>query len=259
MSLDLASMEDGILEAIDAIRPALQSDGGDIVFQARRRRRRARLAGRRLRHLPGVDDDAEGRRRADHHGPRPGRHRGRRRRVAPARVDSTRMTADTDALVERALAGDRRRDREAALARRAGRRRRTRGRQPAAPAHRPRVVGRDHRRAGRGQVDAHRRARRRACAPTASRSACSRSIRRARSAAARSSATACACSATRPIPACSSARWRRAVTSAVSRSRRRRRCACSTRSARRGSSSRRSASARSRSRSRARPTRRSSS
>ena len=33
MPLDLANMEDGILEAIDAIRPALQSDGGDIVFQ----------------------------------------------------------------------------------------------------------------------------------------------------------------------------------------------------------------------------------
>ena len=33
MALDLASMEEGVLEAIDAIRPALQSDGGDIVFQ----------------------------------------------------------------------------------------------------------------------------------------------------------------------------------------------------------------------------------
>ena len=32
MSLDTASMEEGILEAIDAIRPALQSDGGDIEF-----------------------------------------------------------------------------------------------------------------------------------------------------------------------------------------------------------------------------------
>jgi hypothetical protein len=31
MSLDLATAEDDILEAIDAIRPALQSDGGDIV------------------------------------------------------------------------------------------------------------------------------------------------------------------------------------------------------------------------------------
>jgi Fe-S cluster biogenesis protein NfuA len=32
MPLELAEMEEGILEAIDAIRPALQSDGGDIVF-----------------------------------------------------------------------------------------------------------------------------------------------------------------------------------------------------------------------------------
>ena len=32
MSLDIASMEEGLLEAIDAIRPALQSDGGDIVY-----------------------------------------------------------------------------------------------------------------------------------------------------------------------------------------------------------------------------------
>jgi Fe-S cluster biogenesis protein NfuA len=34
MALDTAEMEDGILEAIDMIRPALQSDGGDIVFNA---------------------------------------------------------------------------------------------------------------------------------------------------------------------------------------------------------------------------------
>jgi Fe-S cluster biogenesis protein NfuA len=32
MALDIATMEDSILEAIEAIRPALQSDGGDIVF-----------------------------------------------------------------------------------------------------------------------------------------------------------------------------------------------------------------------------------
>jgi Fe-S cluster biogenesis protein NfuA len=30
---ELATMEEGVLEAIDAIRPALQSDGGDIVFR----------------------------------------------------------------------------------------------------------------------------------------------------------------------------------------------------------------------------------
>src|SRR5439155_678675 len=32
MALDVADMEEGVLEAIEAIRPALQSDGGDIVF-----------------------------------------------------------------------------------------------------------------------------------------------------------------------------------------------------------------------------------
>jgi Fe-S cluster biogenesis protein NfuA len=32
MALDTAEMAEGIIEAIDAIRPALQSDGGDIVF-----------------------------------------------------------------------------------------------------------------------------------------------------------------------------------------------------------------------------------
>jgi Fe-S cluster biogenesis protein NfuA len=34
MALDLAEMEAGVLEAIDAIRPALQSDGGDIVYRS---------------------------------------------------------------------------------------------------------------------------------------------------------------------------------------------------------------------------------
>jgi Fe-S cluster biogenesis protein NfuA len=32
MPAELAELEEGILEAIDAIRPALQSDGGDILF-----------------------------------------------------------------------------------------------------------------------------------------------------------------------------------------------------------------------------------
>ena len=32
MALDVADMEEGVLEAIEAIRPALQSDGGYIVF-----------------------------------------------------------------------------------------------------------------------------------------------------------------------------------------------------------------------------------
>ena len=34
MSLDVATMEPQVLEAIDLIRPALQADGGDIVFNA---------------------------------------------------------------------------------------------------------------------------------------------------------------------------------------------------------------------------------
>ncbi len=34
MALDLVGMEEGILEAIDAIRPALQSDGGDIAYRS---------------------------------------------------------------------------------------------------------------------------------------------------------------------------------------------------------------------------------
>jgi len=33
MPLDVTSMEEGILDAIEAIRPALQADGGDIVFR----------------------------------------------------------------------------------------------------------------------------------------------------------------------------------------------------------------------------------
>ena len=32
MALDITSMEEGVLDAIEAIRPALQSDGGDIVY-----------------------------------------------------------------------------------------------------------------------------------------------------------------------------------------------------------------------------------
>ena len=31
---ETASMQDGVLSAIEAIRPALQADGGDIVFKA---------------------------------------------------------------------------------------------------------------------------------------------------------------------------------------------------------------------------------
>ena len=32
MPVEVTDMEEGVLEAIEAIRPALQSDGGDIVF-----------------------------------------------------------------------------------------------------------------------------------------------------------------------------------------------------------------------------------
>ena len=32
MAIDVAEMDPGVLEAIEAIRPALQSDGGDIEF-----------------------------------------------------------------------------------------------------------------------------------------------------------------------------------------------------------------------------------
>jgi len=35
MALELADMEEGVLEAIEAIRPALQSDGGDIVYRGK--------------------------------------------------------------------------------------------------------------------------------------------------------------------------------------------------------------------------------
>lgn len=34
MALDLVGMEESIQEAIEAIRPALQSDGGDIVYRS---------------------------------------------------------------------------------------------------------------------------------------------------------------------------------------------------------------------------------
>ena len=33
MALDLVSMEEQVLEAIELIRPALQADGGDIVYR----------------------------------------------------------------------------------------------------------------------------------------------------------------------------------------------------------------------------------
>ena len=129
----------------------------------------------------------------------------------------------------------------------------------AAPARRRRLHGRPDRRAGRRQEHADARADHAPPPASARRSPCSPSTRRRRSPAGRSSATGCGCRTTPPTPACSSARWRRAATSAGCRWRRRRRSACSTPSGTAGSSSRPSASARSRSRSPARPTRPSSS
>ncbi len=111
MSLDLATAEDDILEAIDMIRPALQSDGGDIVYQGVDPDGVVHVTPRRgLWQLPGVADDAEGRRRADHHGPGARHHRSRRGLVAAHRSYASLtpgMPADADALVDRALAGDR--------------------------------------------------------------------------------------------------------------------------------------------------------
>ena len=74
--------------AIEVIRPALQADDGDIELHRRRRghRRRHRASGRCMRHVSGVDADAEGRHRAHH--ARPGRRRdrgGQRRRSATRR------------------------------------------------------------------------------------------------------------------------------------------------------------------------------
>src|SRR5205823_134871 len=60
--------------------------------------------------LPRLDDDAEGRGRADHHGPGPGHHRGRRGRVIPLPPFSVTVdpgSSKVSALVERARRGDR--------------------------------------------------------------------------------------------------------------------------------------------------------
>ena len=81
-----------------------------------------------------------------------------------------------------------------------------------------RLDGRHHRRARRREVELTDALIGRIRRGRHSRSACSRSTRPARSAAVRSSATASACRTTPPTPACSSGRWRPAVTSAGSRS-----------------------------------------
>ena len=85
--LSPAERETAVLEAIDLIRPALQSDGGDIVFQEVDADGVVHVKPRRrLRHLPGVHPDAQGRRRAHHHGPRARHHRRGRRRPRRARI-----------------------------------------------------------------------------------------------------------------------------------------------------------------------------
>ena len=102
-------------------------------------------------------------------------------------------------------------------------------RRPHLSADRPRVSHRRHRPARRRQEHARRSADRRAPQGRARRSACSPSIRRARTAAARFSAIACACRRTPRTPACSSAAWRRAGISAAWRARPPRPRSCSTR------------------------------
>ena len=105
MSTD--TMESGILEAIDAIRPALQADGGDIVFKDDRRRRRgARGARGCLRDLPGVDDDAQGRRRSGSSwtgcraSPKSSPTERTRGRSTPARSSRGRSTGDRGAVAK---------------------------------------------------------------------------------------------------------------------------------------------------------------
>ena len=79
-AIDPAEQNQQVLDAIELIRPALQSDGGDIVFREVDADGivHVTLVGC-VRHLPDLDADAEGRRRADHHGSRAGRHRRHRR------------------------------------------------------------------------------------------------------------------------------------------------------------------------------------
>ncbi len=123
------------------------------VQRHRRGHGRARLARRRVRLLPGVDDDPQGRRRADHHGSCSRHHRGRSRRVASALHGRRRCGCRAR---RTCAAGRPAFDRQGHLHGRTGRRGRARRDPLAASAYGPRVVDRDHRRAGRGEVDADR-------------------------------------------------------------------------------------------------------
>ena len=230
--LEPAELEGRVLEAIELIRPALQSDGGDIVFD--------RLdddgvvhvePGRRLRHLPDLDADPEGRASSASSWTAPPASPPSSTTPSSTKIpspDAGAVTAPAAALLDATRAGDR-----GALARllsvveAGGDDARAALASLPVTGRRRRVDRRHHRRAGRGQVDPHRPSRRAPARRRASGWRCWRSTRAARSPAARSSATGCACNATPPIPTCSSARWRRAATSAGWRARRRRRCACS--------------------------------
>ena len=76
---DPADMEPESSRRSSPSAPRSRPTAATSCSSARRRRCRVREPRRRLRHVPGLDADAEGRRRADHHGPRAGRHRGHRR------------------------------------------------------------------------------------------------------------------------------------------------------------------------------------
>ena len=84
-------MRTQVEETIEAIRPALQADGGDIFLRDVDEDTGVVTvdAGRRVRHLPGVDRHPEGRHRADHEGPGRRRHRGRGG-LGRARLDARR-------------------------------------------------------------------------------------------------------------------------------------------------------------------------
>ena len=85
-------MRQQVEQTIEAIRPALQADGGDMFLRDVDEETgvvTVSLIGR-LRHLPCQHRDPQGRHRADHEGSRRGRHRRRRGVAAP---DSFRVRA----------------------------------------------------------------------------------------------------------------------------------------------------------------------